>query len=101
MAQVALNPSAPVKQAFSLLSGIVNFLQTYWIAILLFIFLTIFIALFFVLRKQQELERKERDSEAYANFNTTMADCKLNANPKWMKKNYSLLNLLWLGIPFK
>jgi len=101
MASVALNPSAPVKQASSMFSSIISFLQTYWIAILLFIFLAIFVALFFVLRKQQELERKERDSEAYANFNSTIADCKLNANKKWMKKNYSLVNLFWLGIPFK
>ena len=101
MATVQTSPVDTMNTAGSTLSGILHFFMDNWIIILMAIILAIVIGLVFVLRKQQELERQERDSEAYAMYNTVMADCKLNADRKKIKKNYSWLNLFWLGIPFK
>jgi len=101
MATVQTSPVQAMNSAGGTLSAVLRFFMYYWVVMLLGLFLFIAVSLIFVLRRQQELERQERDSEAYAMYNTVRADCKMNADPKLIKKNYSFLNLFWLGIPLK
>ena len=101
MARVEVDAGAPIQQATGTIGGILNFFMTYWWAILLLIVLGIAVALAVVFYGILKRERLERDSEAYANYNNTIADCKMNANKKWIKKKYAFINLLWFGVPFK
>ena len=100
MVTTNINPSQPINMAQNQISGILGFFARYWIVILVFILLIVAIAIIIILRKQQLLEREERDSEAFAMYNTVRADCMANADKKLIRKNYSFINLLWLGIPF-
>ena len=82
--------------------GALSFLGWIWTNIWLIVIAIICIVLAFViyyLFKRMEEERHERDDPVYERYKNYMRDCELNADKSKIRKNYSLVNLLWLGIP--
>ncbi len=59
---------------------------------------TLAIVIFYLIKNQSE-ERKERDNPLYQAYKYQVHDTKNNANLKKIRKKYSMLNLLFLGIP--
>ena len=83
------------------INGVVKIFTDNWLLFLVIIIgaVAVYFAIYFY--KLAEEERKERDSDAFTLFNNVQASCILNADKSKIKKRYSLLNLLWFGIPFK
>jgi hypothetical protein len=69
----------------------------FFIGVLLLVCIVVIISLIFGIKDKQA----ERDEPGYFNFKKTIRDCKDNAKKKLIKKTYSMLNLLWFGLPFK
>lgn len=82
-------------------NGILDILKNNWAFLLVLILAIVGVYLAYYFWKKAEEERKERDSDQYTLYNSTLSSCESNADKTLIKKQYSLLNLLWLGIPFK
>lgn len=82
------------------LDGILNFFMN---PVFLFIFAIIVIAIviivFFVMKSKKEDSLRERDDINYALYKQALRSSLQNQNTDWIKKTYSLKNLLILGIP--
>jgi len=101
MTTVQVNPTQAITQATSPIRMVIDFFVNYWGYIVSLIVIAVTIGIAYAFYSILKKERLERDSEAYANYNNTVADCKINCNKLWVKANYSFVNLFWLGIPFK
>jgi hypothetical protein len=94
-------PSQRVDEMLNDSMSIFGWFGENWILIVLVIFGAIATGVIFALYKSRENERLERDSEGYKFRNQLVESMRLNADKTKIKKTYSFLNLLWLGIPFK
>jgi hypothetical protein len=66
---------------------------------LLLLIILIVVGVIIFMRNKKEDALRERDDINYAIYKQTLRDCSHNAEPNWVSKSYSLLNLLILGIP--
>lgn len=94
----------PMQQPVNVSSGVNGILDIFinnWAFLLVLIIALVagFLAYYFWKRANEE--RKERDSDLYTLYNNILRSCETNADKSFIKKRYSLLNLLWFGIPFK
>lgn len=101
MADVIVQPEAPVQNSYGVIQGLLQFLHDnlVWIvAILIIIILGIII--YYLFMKAEEAN-KERDDPGYALYKNTIRTARLRADKERIKKTYSMMNLLWLGLPLK
>lgn len=99
MVIVVQQPQSPLSQTTSSLSNIWNFFAENWWVFLAGLIIMIFgIAIYYILKSREE-ERKERDDVTYEDFKNTTRDCQLQRRPKLIRKKWSPINLLWLGLP--
>lgn len=54
--------------------------------------------IYFLLKKIEE-ERQERDDPVYQGYKNILRDCDTHADQDRIQKNWSPINLLWLGLP--
>jgi len=98
MVEVVTSPS-PVRQTTGFFEGMVSFLHNNWGWLLFAMILCIVgIVLYYVVKKWED-ERKERDEPGYQLYKSTIRTCKLQTDKKRIRKRWSWVNLLWLGIP--
>ena len=97
MADVVI--SSPVSETASILQQTADFFINNWGKLLFALILLICGIVIYYLFKKMEDERHERDEPAYQLFKSVVWTCRLQANIKKIKKNWSLINLLWFGIP--
>jgi len=92
---------APATGFSEVWSGAWGFIGSYWWLLLLFaIIIGLVIVVISIYWGKEENDRR-RDSAVYATAMDHFESARQNANDEFIRKKYSLLNLLWLGIPFK
>lgn len=99
MAEIVQN--APSQDTGSIISNFWDFLLQYWWVFLLFAIIVGLIVLAYYIFKAKEENDRRRDSAVYATAMNIREACDINRSPRLIRKRYSLVNLLWLGIPFK
>jgi len=62
------------------------------------IVLILAIVVFYMLKKWEE-ERQERDDPVYQGYKNLIRDCELQCDKHRIRKTWSLINLLWFGLP--
>ena len=76
-----------------------NWLIDKWGYIVFALIIIILGIVIYVILKKWEEERQEKDDPVYEGYKNLCRDCSLNRDTKRIKKAYSLVNLLWLGLP--
>jgi hypothetical protein len=103
MAEVLVNEGGGIAVGgmMSMVMAPIKFVFANWfyfvIGVLLLVCIVVIISLIYGIKEKQT----ERDEPGYFNYKKTIRDCKDNAKKKLIRKKYSMMNLFWLGIPFK
>ena len=88
-----------IQGTSSFFHNFIKFFHDNWMWLLIFIILMILgIVIYYLLVKAKE-DWKERDEPGYQLFKNVKRTCKLQADKRLIKKKWSPINLLWLGIP--
>jgi len=89
-----------INSTSGVLSGMIGFFYEYWTWMLVSVCMLILGIIVYYLVMKLEEERKERDDVVYATFKDVKRDCTLHADSKKIKRTWSMINLLWFGLPF-
>jgi len=101
MAEVVITSQAPISSATGIIGQIFAFFHDNLIWIIVMLVIVILAVIIWMLFMNNEEALKERDDPAYALYKNHIRTCKLRSDSKRVKTTYSLLNLLWFGIPLK
>jgi hypothetical protein len=92
---------APPPESVGGVGSIFNvFVSYWWVFLIIALFIGLILLIYFLWMKNEEAD-KRRDSSVYATAVNLAESSKINARKEWIRKRYSLWNLLWFGIPFK
>jgi len=99
MAEVIVEPQAPVQETYTGIQGILAFLHDNLIWLIVIVVIIILGIIIYYLFARNEEKNRERDDPGYALYKNNMRSAVLGADIKRIRKHYSLKNLFLLGIP--